>query len=450
MRKKLALIIALVMVFGVVAACATDSGGGDAPVPEPTPATPTPAEVPELPEDVPDDPTQISAELTMWTGTWNDGKMEELLAIFNETYPNIHVNFEYGPWDGMEDRYFAAMRAGVIPDVIDIAIAWTIPFAKMGHLLPVDEFAARHGVDLQGTYFEGGLMSAYVDGLHYALPYRTEVGSIFMNLDLFEQAGLDPNSPPTTWDEMIEYGRAIQALGGGIHGFGLAGHGVGNTTFQVYSLWFSNGVDILNEDHTAAAFNTPAGVEVLEFWVNELATIAPPNALENDNTANRNLFAQGLLGMYLSGPFDLDPIREANPDLNKGFALFPAFSPDHPPRVQQGGWNIAMTTNVTGERADAAFLWISFLASAEISVIFSDTLSAVRAAADDPAYDDPDLEIFLEALALGRPVPGNIAMNAITAALYSEFQAVLAGIKTPQEALDDAEARVNELLETFQ
>lgn len=445
MKKTLMVVVALLLVFSMLAACGNGSPTTDSPPPA-APEQPAAPPPPATPEEPPEEAAQITADLTMWTGTWNDGKMEELLARFQVEYPGINVNFEYGPWDGMEDRYFAAMQAGTIPDIIDLAIAWTIPFARMGNLVALDDLAVRHGLDLQATYYPGGLASGEVDGLHYALPYRTEVGGIIYNKDLFEQAGLDPERGPETWDELIEMGLAVQALGGGISGFGQCGAGVGNTTFQVYSLWFSNGVELLNADHSAAAFNTPAAVEALEFWANEVRSIAPASVLENDNTVNRNLFAEGLLGMYFTGPFDLAPLYEANPNLNLGFVRFPVFSSSHPVRVQQGGWNIAMTRTVPDDMLDPAFLWIKFLASPEISVIFSDTISAARAAINDPTYSDPDFEMFLASLELGKPVPGNIAMNAITSALFNEFQAVLAGIKDAQTALNDGEATTNDLL----
>ena len=450
MKKTLAIIVALVMVFGIVVACAAD-----VPTPTPTPdAEPTPdaALAPdEAPaEELPDDPTQISGTLTHWSGTWNDGRLQELLALFNETHPNIHVNFEFGPWDGMEDRYFAAMQAGVIPDVLDLAVAWNIPFAQMGQLVAVDELAARHGLNLAATFFPGPLESTRVDGQHFGLPYRTEVGAIIYNKDLFEQAGLDPNVTPDTWEELVEMGRAIDALGGGVSGFGLSGNEAGNTTWMVYSLWMSNGVQVLTDDFTAAAFNTPAGLEVVEFWGTEIGGIAPASVLENDLSANRNLFVEGLVGMYMTGSYDLEPILDANPDINMGFFLFPQFNPNLPARVEAGGWNIAMTRTVTEENMDAAFLWMKFLASPEISVIYSDTLSAVKGTADHPAYDDPNLDVFLEAMPMGMPRQGHIAMGAVTTILYGELQAVLAGLKTAEQALNDAEARVNELLETFQ
>ena len=395
------------------------------------------------------DPTQISANLTMWTGTWNEGIIEPLVEKFQETYPNINVNVEYVPWDGMEDKYLAAMQAGTAPEIVDMAIAWTIPYAKMGSLVAIDDLAAKWSLDLDATYYEGALETLEADGLHYALPYRMEVMALIYNKDLFEQAGLDPNKGPATWDELVEDGKAVTALGNGIFGFGQCGYGTGNTTAQVYSLMFSNGVELLNEDGTKAAFNTPEGVEALEYWanLNLVHKIVPASVLENDNTTNRNLFAEGKLGMFITGSYDLAPIYEANPDIKMGFCIFPKFKSEHPIKCQQGGWNIGMSNGCTEDEIDAAFLWTSFLASPEISVIYSNTFSACKESIDNPKYSDPDLKAFLDSLPYGKPVPGNINMNAITSIIYSESQSVLAGLKDAATALSDAEAQVNELFE---
>lgn len=417
MKKLLSMVLALLMILSVNAGFATED-------------------------------TSISADLTMWTGTWNEGKMETLLAKFQETYPNINVNFEYNPWDGMEDKYLAAMMSGSIPDVIDMAIAWCIPYAKMGYLISLDELAQKHGLDFEETYYAGGLETGKIGEEQFCLPYRTEVMTIIYNKDLYEAAGLDPEKGPETWEQLVEYSKAITALGDGIYGFGLCGYGTGNTTAQVYTLMFSNGVELLNEDQTAAAFNTPEGIEALEFWANMYLKdgVVPTSCLENDNTTNRNLFAEGKLGMYMSASYDLEAIYAANPDINLGFSTIPVFSENHPKKAQAGGWDIGITSACDEAERDAAFLWISWLTNAENSVVFSDTLSANRGSANDPAYANEDLKVFIESLEYGKPVPGNINMNAITVILYNEFQAVLADIKDAPTALADAEAQVNELL----
>lgn len=392
--------------------------------------------------------TSISATLTMWTGTWNDGKMEKLLEEFQKTYPNIDVKFEYNPWDGMEDKYLTSMMSGTMPDIIDMAVAWAIPYAKMGYLIPVDELAAKHHVNLEETYYKGSLETGLTDGKHYAIPYRTEVRTIIYNKELFERAGLDPEKAPSSWAEVVEYSKAITALGDGIYGFGLCGYGTGNTTAQVYTLMFSNGVELLNEDETAAAFNTPEGVEALEFWANMHLKegIVPTSCLENDNTTNRNLFAEGKLGMYMSASFDLEPIYQANPNMKMGFSTVPVFNDKYAPKSQAGGWDLGITSACEESERDAAFLFSAWLTNAENAVIFSDTLSANKGSADDPAYTSGELKPFVDALEYGKPVPGNVKMNAITNVMYNESQAVLAGLKDAATALADAEIQVNELL----
>lgn len=416
MKKLVSLVLAMLMLFSVTASLAAD--------------------------------TSISADLTMWTGTWNEGKMQKLLEEFQKTYPNVNVSFEYNPWDGMEDKYLASMMSGTIPDVIDMAIAWAIPYAKMGYLINIDELAEKHGVDLYETYYQGGLETGLADGKHYAIPYRTEVMTIIYNKEIFEKAGLDPEKGPETWADIVEYGKAITALGDGVYGFGLCGYGTGNTTAQVYTLMYSNGVELLNEDLTAATFNTPEGVEALEFWANMHLKegIVPTSVLENDNTTNRNLFAEEKLGMYMSASYDLEAIYEANPDIKMGFATVPAFTDKYPKKARAGGWDLGITTACDEDERDAAFLWSTFITNAENAVWFSDTLSANRGSATDPKYTEGDLKVFVDALEFGKPDPGSVHMNAITSIMYNESQAVLAGLKDAATALADAEAQVNELL----
>ena len=104
----------------------------------------------------------VSGEVTMWTGTWNDGLMDTLLEGFYKEYPDVKVNFEYLPWDGMEDKYLSALQAEAGPDVLDMAIAWTIPYASMGKLQKLDEYIEKNSIDVS-DYYEGAVKTLYVD-----------------------------------------------------------------------------------------------------------------------------------------------------------------------------------------------------------------------------------------------------------------------------------------------
>lgn len=385
----------------------------------------------------------VSGEITVWTGSWNDGLMDDIMKDFYVQYPDVKVTFEYLPWDGMEDKYLSALQAGAGPDVLDMAIAWTIPYASMGKLQKLDEYIEKYQVDMS-EYYECALETLTIDGSYYALPYRSETMCLFYNKDLFEKAGLDPEAPPATWEELRDY--AIKLTAGDVFGFGLCGSNAGNTTAQIYSMMFSKGVSLLNEDMTEASFNTEEGKEAFSFWSDLFLKdgAVTKSVLENDNTTNRNLFAEEKLGMFVSGSYDIDPILEANPDINMGFALCPAFEGGANSALL-GGWNLGMSD--TCKNPDAAFALMSYLASPEISVDFSSTFSSCKSAAEDEKYSDENLKVFLEAINYGVPLPGSPHMNQITDIIYNEAQAVLSGGKDAGTALADAEKSVNDALQ---
>ncbi|MFE0459118.1 ABC transporter substrate-binding protein [Kitasatospora sp. NPDC058965] len=101
------------------------------------------------------------------------------------------------------------------------------------------------------------------DNKVYALPINYYSTGLVYNRDLFKQAGLDPDKPPTTWDELQADAKKIAALGNGVTGY--EDYSGGNTggwhfTSELYSL----GGKMVNDDGTKAAFNSPQGKQVLQ------------------------------------------------------------------------------------------------------------------------------------------------------------------------------------------
>ena len=148
--------------------------------------------------------------------------------------------------------------------------------------------------------------------------------------------------------------------------------------------------------------------------------------------------------MFVSGSYDIEPIMEANPDMNMGFALCPGFEGETS-AAQLGGWNLGMSN--TCKNPDAAFALMSYLASPEVSVDFSSTFSSCKSAVSNEKYADESLKVFIEAINYGVPLPGSPHMNQITDILYNEAQAVLSGSKDAETALSDAEESVNKALD---
>jgi multiple sugar transport system substrate-binding protein len=76
----------------------------------------------------------------------------------------------------------------------------------------------------------------------YALPFNAEGSVLVYNKDLFRQAGLDPEKPPTNWAEIAEYSKKIAALGNDTYGFYFSGACAGCNAFSVLPyIWASGG-----------------------------------------------------------------------------------------------------------------------------------------------------------------------------------------------------------------
>ena len=108
---------------------------------------------------------------------------------------------------------------------------------------------------------------ARYEGDLYGLPFTAEGSILLYNKNLFEQAGLDPDSPPTTWEELYDAAVAIDALGDDIYGYYFAGSCAGCNAFTYLPLIWASGGDVLNEDGTESTVAVDPTVRAaLEFY----------------------------------------------------------------------------------------------------------------------------------------------------------------------------------------
>ena len=127
----------------------------------------------------------------------------------------------------------AAIAAGEPPDIASIDLIYTPAFAAAGQLVDITDFVKE--LPYADTLTPAHMALGMYEGRNYAVPTGVDGSFIVYNIDLFEQAGLDPDNPPSTWDEMLEAMRAIDALGD-----------------EVYGYWFSMGCARLQRLHLPA------------------------------------------------------------------------------------------------------------------------------------------------------------------------------------------------------
>jgi hypothetical protein len=144
------------------------------------------------------------------------------------------VNIEITVADGLQNRVLTALRSGPPPDLIDINCGWNIPYALTGEPLAIDDFVQQQKIDL-ADFLPAPLATARVGGKLMGLPYRMEGHGFIYNRGAYKAAGLDPDKPPRTWDELVEYSKRTRKTGDGKQrcGLGVCGGGeVGNVIFR--------------------------------------------------------------------------------------------------------------------------------------------------------------------------------------------------------------------------
>ena len=214
---KALLILLLVLSVGLLAACGGGGTSDDTAVSEAEPVAETAVEEEPEPEVEEEEPVAESADNSekVVIDWWHIQTLENESAFWQQLAdeymaenPNVDVQITVLENEAFKSRLTTAMQAGDPPDLFQ---AWgggvLYEYADAGLLKDIspvlddgwrDTFAAQAAIELFGK-----------DGAYYGVPWRWGAVGFFYNKDLFAEAGLDPDSPPETWEEFLT---AVQAL----------------------------------------------------------------------------------------------------------------------------------------------------------------------------------------------------------------------------------------------
>ena len=111
-------------------------------------------------------------------------------------------------WGSIQQKLVAAIASGKAPDLVNLNAQYVLDYVAKNALQPLDEYVTKEDKFL---YWEGLWKGTVIDNKAYAITwYVGPSGVMIYNKQLFEKAGLDPNKPPETWEEAIEYSRIIK------------------------------------------------------------------------------------------------------------------------------------------------------------------------------------------------------------------------------------------------
>ncbi|MBN2048281.1 MAG: ABC transporter substrate-binding protein [Anaerolineaceae bacterium] len=392
-----------------------------------------------------------------WASPVRRNALRHIVAICGAKLPNIEITETVKPWGDIWTANIAAVAAGSgMPDVI-VSDRPTVPKdAADGIYMNLQDYADRDGIS-RDQFYGWAWDQALYEGDTYGLPFETDVRVLFWNKQLFTEAGLDPEVPPTTWEELEAYADLLDVKNDDGTYARIGFFPLWNAGFNPF--WaYLNGAPLILEDGTPA-LNTPEAVEALTWvkkWVDRyggwqnLANFkasfgAPPNDVFMGNGVAMFIDIFGYnsqLEFYRPRAILADG---STPRMDWGVATLPY---NTTPANWSGGFSLSVPTG--SPNADAAWEFIKCATGPEGQASWARDTQAQPTnliAANDPILlSNPLWAVVDQALQVST---GGVFVEDYPnwgQELDQRFEKVWNGELTPQEALDEAQAAVEDVL----
>jgi len=315
------------------------------------------------------------------------------VAQFEAANPDIKIVSEEYEWTGT--TFAAQLAGGTLPDVFTIPFTDGLTLIENGQLANI---TAEFNKLPYANTMNANILTQVKDanGDVYGFPTAAYGSALHYNRALFTAAGLDPDQPPTTWDEVREYAKQIADTTGATGYAQMAANNTGGWQLTVATYARGGRMQVLNDDGTVTAtVDNPATKAALQYF-HDLRW--EDNSMGADflldwGTINQ-AFGAGQVGMYTSGSdiyTNLIQAQGMNPD-DYGTTVIPLEGADS---GTLGGGTIA-AVNVKADDATraAAVRWIDFYYMQKLISKDAAVLDAQTLAASDQAVGVPSLPIF--------------------------------------------------------
>lgn len=374
-----------------------------------------------------------------------------LISQFEAEHPDIDVVDEELPSNTDEQHRFYVINlegASADFDVFALDVIWVSELSRAGWTRPLDHLLTKED---RLDFFDGTLEAVSYGGHVNAVPWFIGAGILYYRKDLLEKYH---RRPPKTWKELVAAAREITAAEEDLYGFVWQGKQYEGLVCNALEYLWSNGGRVV--DGEVSRVDGEENREALRFMRDLVHRyrVSPELVMTLTEEPSRRIFQSGRALFMRNWPYAWTLLQaEGSPVRGKvGAAMLPAFE-GHRPYATLGGWHLGV--NRFSEHPEAAEKLVAFLTSRAAQK--SLTLHAEYHPTRRSLYRDPELlehDPFLEELEPilegARPRPVTPFYIMISQVLQLEISGALAGIRTPEEALESAQRQIDHVLEVEQ
>lgn len=348
--------------------------------------------------------------ITFWTqdSAQYEGWFTEAVAAYNAQSDSVVVEAEYFP--NYSDKLSQAFAANQQPDV---AFTWQgiANWAKAGKIQAIPENLVAY---MNENLYGGALKSKAYNGTYYGFPaeINVESPSLYVNMDLLAELGAAlpegwvENNGPASWEELSTFAAGLTEKDDmGVKRSGLA-YVYGTWEAMFISLIWQYGGDFRDEANSCVHFDTEEGRKAAEFL---LKYCQGEDAISDDGATRWDLFTQGNAVMAIGAPWNAASMLTDAPEMNYQVFNLPAFVEGSDPYcVATGGWGYIVSADLDEAKTAAAWDFVSFLTTSEMSgswALATGALSADKNANKDLEYD-PNVGSVEKAIVISGDILG--------------------------------------------
>ncbi|AWN21954.1 hypothetical protein DKM44_00810 [Deinococcus irradiatisoli] len=377
-----------------------------------------------------------------WLSEQRRPTITRIIDLWNQRNPNVQVRYTGVPFDQIITKTMAGVAAGNAPDVAVLELHTTRQRAARNQLVNLSTLGADSIAD---RFFPNLWATGSYDGKQYALPFVTDTRMLFYNKAAFKEAGLDPNKPPKSWDDLWNYAAKLDKKDGarwtriGFYpNFGDFG----------YEGWVNNAGDTLwDKNYETPRINNATALKVLNWykkWTDKYGASNIAAFKAGFGGGAQDEFMSGKVAMVVKNGNYLTTLARSAPDLQYGFVQVPTES-GAPSATSSwgGGFNIEIPRGT--DHPKEAYAFAKFLATegAKIWAAEQNDLPAYKSA--QTANKNPQFLKLVSNLSHTYIGLGSILVPSYGTQVDKAVDDVMRG-RSPKEALDEAQQAVEKLV----
>jgi len=319
--------------------------------------------------------------------------VDQMASDFEKDNPGIRVKPVYaGSYQETLVKGITAHKSGQPPTTAVLLSTDMYTLIDEDAIVPFDDFATSPDDRAwMNSFYPAFMANSRTGGKTWGIPFQRSTIVLYWNKELFKEAGLDPNRPPATWKEQVEYAQKLtrRDASGKVTQWGIQIPSSGFPYWLFQALAIQAGTNLMNAAGTQTYYDKPEVIEGLTYWVDLVNKYkVHPEGIVEWGTTPKDFFEKKVAMMWTTTG-NLTNVR-TNAKFDFGVAMLPAGKQRGSPT---GGGNFYIFAKSTPAQRDAALKFIKWVTTPQRAAQWGIDTGYVAVRAD--AWETPVMKQYV-------------------------------------------------------